>query len=159
MTALRCWAKRASDGALCERRNGHERAPQGELHLVTTGEGYGDAETWGASGCAPDAGPAGRETAALRILEVSHELDREAFLQRDHSRLVAMLRAISARLLINDSAAREDLAAVEREIHNARGWLQIVNSERASASATWLVATIDLLSLAADILRPFAEGR
>lgn len=153
----RCWAKRERDGALCTWEAGHILS-----HGVVAGTGR-ESGPWWNSDCAPDAGPDGRETAALRLWEVSAQLDLNALLRGEHGGLSARLRAIAARLRVGVRGAGEDLAALEQDIaqgHRLRG---VVDTERRGAEEpdlyAWLVESIALLSLAAEILRPFAEGR
>lgn len=158
----RCWARRASDGALCESMSdGRHDTDSGDLvHWATIAEGK--TGVWFEDDCAPNAGPDGRETAALRIWEIGTQIDLLALLQREHSRLVAMLRAMSARLLVSADAAREDLAEIEREIHDGRCLRDVVVREKRQGEHpdvfAWLEDTLALLQFAAELLRPFAEG-
>lgn len=151
MIPLRCWARRASDGALCESEEGHgfnhSKGPDPALASCS----------WSDASCAPDAGPDGRETAAERLLEVAHWLYRLAFRRGHHSFNCQRLRAIAARLRVSADAAAGDLAEVRDGLEEIRGALAFPGlSEEGRRRAE---PTAELLTLAADILRPFAEGR
>jgi len=95
--------------------------------------------TWDDADCENNADSTGRETAALRILEVAHEIDRLNFMRgfaTDDE-----VRAIASRLMFNGNrAASSDLAQLE--------WRSANTADR---------DCVKLLDAAADILRPFAR--
>lgn len=155
MSPLRCWARRASDGALCERRRGHvlQNGCGGDHRSKMQRQGC--SRVWNDRECAPEAGPDGRETAALRILELSNEIDRRAFLAGEHSTWVSLIRALAARLFVSTRSVDEDLRRIESVLSDWRG-RRMPEPQREVFERDEIAAT---LSLAADILRPFAEGR
>lgn len=128
---LRCWA-RTGDSEFCLLDAGHRDARGATMH------DSGEHHKWGDACCPDNASATGRETAALRILEVSHEIDRVMFLAGEHS--TDAVRAIAARLMVGTRASRGDQLEI----------------------ATWLtmnegaVGCHELLRQAADLLRPFA---
>jgi len=126
---IRCWARSAKTGALCSCDANHS----GVVH------GRNDGDLWFNANCAPNADSTGRETAALRILEVSHEVDRLMFLAGEHS--TDAVRSIAARLMTGTRAAKLDLMCIE-------SWLTM--NEGAPGCH-------ELLRQAADLLRPFAD--
>lgn len=117
--------------------------------------------TWGDRTEYPDrfsaycAGERGRETAALRILEVSHEADRLLFTSNIAIReWPEFLRAVAARLYANTSAARVDLSTLLGEIGQGERLVEgCATGERTDAFTREMVG---LLKIAADLLRPFA---
>ncbi len=146
---LRCWARRASDGLLCDGPVNH--GARG--HVKTYEDHYPDGHKyvcWSDGACASEAGPDGRETAALRILEVSHEIDRGAFLAGEHSALQSALRAVASRLFVNDVAAQFDLTCVTALIDGL---------ERRVIVSPPITQVVALMTLATGILRPFASER
>jgi hypothetical protein len=124
---LRCWAKNADEPLCCEADD--------DDHYWHRGGGA----QWSDRECAPHAHALGRETAALRILEVAHEIDRLNFMRgfaTDDE-----VRAIASRLMFNGNrAASSDLAQLE--------WRSANTADR---------DYVKLLDAAADILRPFAN--
>jgi hypothetical protein len=145
MTVLRCWARRASDGALCEAK---------AKHLDPEHTWYGDLMPENA--CAPDAGTDGRETAALRLLEVSHELDRDAFRRGAKGAQARAIRKVAGRLKCDVRYASGDLRDVEREARSIES--AVARYEEASPDEVLAAnRVIDCLALAADILRPWVE--
>ena len=96
----------------------------------------------------------GRETAALRILEVSHELDRLAFCDGTSDEVADRLRAVAARLYANGDAARADHRTLTAEIDGAHAELARVTVEPQIRRE--IEDMIALRVLAADLLRPFA---
>ena len=112
--------------------------------------------------CAQRADSIGRETAALRILEVSHEVDRLAFVNGHHSAHAERLRAIAARLMVGTDAAHADLNVVECEVKFGNTLIGAANAagDKAEhmAEFRWLEQGTALLVIAADLLRPFAVG-
>jgi hypothetical protein len=125
---LRCWARREIGSNYCELDDEHSTHFGGDVH-------------WPDSSCAPCADAVGRETAALRILEVAHKIDRLNFMRgfaTDDE-----VRAIASRLLFNGNrAASSDLAQLE--------WRSANTADR---------DYVKLLDAAADILRPFADSK
>lgn len=147
---LRCWARHVSDNALCERE--HEAEMR---HIHVGGHPHHDHDvTWLDEYCARDAGPSGRETAALRILGVAHEIDRIAFQCGETIGEYDALRAIASRLYCNTIAASADLLSVEDALNGLEIDSEATEQERQSAEET-----IALIRQAADILRPFAESK
>lgn len=135
---LRCWAQH-KDGTFCDERAGH-----GPDH------GAADGQRWD-SDCPPDAGILGRKTAALRILEVAHEIDRLAFLAGEHTIHAPLIRAIGSRLMVSTRSSPSDHADL---IYLAGRWETTVLGDVAvEVKRDGLPA---LFRLAADILKPFA---
>lgn len=133
----RCWVMRRRSGTLCDKKLGRHH---GTFHSAE------DAVfAWEDEDCAPDAGPTGRKTAALRLLELSHDLDRISFLLGE--RLDDRLRPVAVCLFAGTEDAKANLAILE-------SWPRDIN-----AGATYAEETRDILQMAADILRPWAEGR
>lgn len=154
MMRLRCLARQASHGTLCER--GAEPAMR---HIHIGGSPGRDHDvTWIDEHCAPDAGPDGRKTAALRLLEIAHALDRLAFAQNTSTTQYDFLRAAAARLNAGTRAAASDLDVVTSRIDSAKELVAHAPSVGDSSLAQWARAEIDLLEAAAEILRPWAEG-
>lgn len=99
---LRCWARHVSDGTLCERP-----AEPGVSHIHIGSHPHHDHDvTWIDEYCAFAAGHEGRETAALRILELHHRADLLAF--QAGLPVDDRLRAVAARLLAGPQAAAAD---------------------------------------------------
>lgn len=132
---LRCWAEHVSDGTLCERMSEPDMS---HIHIgAAPGRERPCDVTWIDEYCAAESGPHGRKTAALRILEVSHEIDRLDFALGHPPN--DEVRTIAARLYHHQLGSASDLRQLE--------WL------RANTAAPEHRA---LLTLAADILKPFA---
>lgn len=148
MIRLRCWARRASDGAFCSEPAGHDLN-----HYALVGDKHA---RW--SGCAPDAGPDGRETAALRLLEVAHTIDRMA-LEDGEEGAAPGYRAVAARLYLSADDAAEDHALLRRVVAVGEESAQESASECTATEGRRIAEINALLALAADILRPFAEGK
>ena len=144
---LRCWARRAQDSQLC-------RATLHHLDDYHTAQNRRSTDSaWMEQDCAMSADSIGRETAALRILEVSHEVDREAFLVGDTWQIAAGLRAMAARLYVDDKAAQQDYADIVNDLAELR---PIDGATREALAVSDRVTA--LIRLAADFLRPFAVG-
>lgn len=133
---LRCWARSGTTGELCNQESGH-KGPMSP-HLAPP-DAQDSMLIWPDSDCAPNANSTGRETAALRILEVAHEIDRLNFTHgcpADDE-----MRAMASRLFFNGNrAASSDLRQLE--------WRSANTSDR---------AYVALLDMAADILRLFVN--
>ena len=149
---LRCWARSGETGEFCPCDANHS----GVVH------GRNEGDLWFDSACPVDARALGRETAALRILEVSHEVDRLAFVNGHHSAHAERLRGIAARLMVDTVAACVDLGFVEREVAFGESLIAKANAagDKAEhmAEFRWLEQGTALFAIAADLLRPFAEG-
>lgn len=145
---LRCWARHVADDTLCERACDLER----HIHIGNHPRANVDV-SWIDEYCARDAGPSDRETAALRILELSHEIDRVAFLAGMHTTHAALVRAVAARLMVDAKAASADAEALDMiakcvsDLNESDHWECVYQP------------TMVLLQQAVEILRPFAEGR
>lgn len=142
---LRCWARHGDPGHLCDKTPKHSDRHRGCDARVE--------RFWNDSECAHNANSAGRETAALRILEVSHELDRLAFFAGDTDSTTEYLRAVAARLYANTIAAPEDLRTLTEEVDACRALVAICPPYDATTEAS---EVLRLMLLASDLLRPFA---
>jgi hypothetical protein len=131
---LRCWARHEGDGALCTLPSEHRLEDMHE-DLRTP-----DCTVWWDSDCAFAAGPEGRETAALRILELHHRADLLAF--QAGRPVDDRLRAVAARLLAGPQAA-----ATDRE--------SILNDYTTDGSLWAEPRRAELWLAAADLLKPW----
>jgi len=141
---LRCWARCMYNDAYCVEPSDHTPF----VHKTEVGETFSEAF------CALSRGSDGRETAALRILEVAHELDRRAFCDGCSDEYADRLRAVAARLYANGSAARGDYRSMGNEIDGARAQLALTTVEHPIRRE--IEEIIGLMVLAHDTLRPFA---
>lgn len=148
---LRCWARSADEQLYCD-------VDDDDHYWHRCG-----GTQWSDRECAPRAHGLGRETAALRILEVAHEIDRLAFVNMAHSAQATIVRAIAARLMVNAVAVSDDLASLDSEAKTGNGLIAEANAAADKADHAdvylWLEQTVALLAMAADILRPFAESK
>ena len=144
---LRCWARHGDSGHLCDKTPKHSDRHRGCDARVE--------RFWNDSECAHNANSAGRETAALRILEVSHEADRLLFTSNITIReWPEFLRAVAARLYANTSAARADLLTLLGEI--GQGERLVEGCATGERTDTFTREMVGLLKVASDLIRPFA---
>lgn len=150
----RCWARRAGDGVLCLMPSGHR---QGDMH-----EDLGaaaDNAVWWDDECAPNAGPDGRETAALRLWEISTQADLIAFRSGQRGVWAPLLRTIASRLLSGTDAVKEDYVALHAEIAQGERLLGEHPTDTDPRTKLGYIRWVaELLTRAAEVLRPFVES-
>jgi hypothetical protein len=143
----RCWAKGLTFGAYCAHDAGHEGIHESKTKRFLWDEEIASAYEHGATG---------RKSAALRILEVSHEADRLLIVNNIGPRdWPELLRAIAARLYASNAAANADIATLCGEI--GQGARLDECFDPLSPKAVFNRQILALLNTARDILRPFAS--
>jgi hypothetical protein len=95
-----------------------------------------------------------RKSAALRILEIAHEIDREAFLMGETVDIYDWLRAIASRLHCNSSAAKWDHESIGKHLAELT-----IDEEASAPEQATARRTIALIQQAANALKPFAGAQ